>query len=236
MLIHLEFMRLQIMIPRVSYCTALLGLLMAFLAPFSLAQARGDIVRIGDSARDQDYYQSYWQNLREKERQTPRNAPSTPIPSSQATRPLPNNQTILKNLRVRDLRLIYRDPPNRRFRQHITTQFFSSINSDQFGYLSTGHYPDSIYTNGWRLHRPHVSIGAIAGTLTNLNTFPVTVLGVNFKIVDAFGDLIQTGTVYPEPTMVGSRQSVTFQKILEPLAFKKGYEVKLMEPAFILDQ
>jgi hypothetical protein len=232
--VRFQLVRFQKMIPKISCFAALLGL-MAIVSPLSLAQGRGDIVRIGDSPRDQNYYQSYWQNLIDKERLIPRKAQPTPADSAPTTSARSSAQTILKNLKVRDLRLTYSGVPNRRFRQNVTTRFFPDIHSDQPGYIPAESY-SSIHSIYWRPYLPDNYVGLIAGTLTNLNDFPVTVLGVNFKIVDAFGDLIQTGTVYPEPSAVASRQSVTFQKPLYSLSLRKRYEVKLLDPAFILSR
>jgi hypothetical protein len=225
-------MRLQKNIVRVSYCAAVLGWL-AVGSPPCFAQAKGDIVRIGDSVKDQAYYQSYWQNLRINARPIPRSNPSVSPASVQPTSVLLNAQA-LKNLVVQDLRLARSGIPNYRFRQNITTQSFPDIYQRQFEVFPTENYHPFVRFGHERYRSPDTSIGLIAGTLTNLNTFPVTVLGVNFKIVDAFGDLVQTGTVSPEPSLIGPRQSVTFQKPLYSLPSYKRYEVKLLNPAFVL--
>jgi hypothetical protein len=227
---------LQKAILRVSYCAALVGWMA--VSPLSFAQTRGDIVRIGGSAKDQNYYQSYWQNLRAKDAMVPRNnpSPSTPAPSAQTTSVLLSAQS-LKNLRVHDLRLIRSDGPSYRFRQNITAPFFPGIYGGQPDVFVQENDHHSLRFSHERFRSPNNSIGLIAGTLTNLNTFPVNVLSVNFKIVDAFGELIQTGAVSPEPTMINPRQSVTFQKPLYALPLHNRYnryEVRLLNPAFVL--
>jgi hypothetical protein len=224
---------LQKVILRVSYCAALVGL-MAAASPLSFAQTKGDIVRIGGSIKDQNYYQSYWQNLRAQDVMVPRNNPSPLVPTAQPTSVLLNAQS-LKKLRVHDLRLIRSDSPNYRFRQTITTPFFPGIYGGHPDVFVQENYRHSRHFIHERLHSPSNSMGLIAGTLTNLNTFPVKVLSVNFKIVDAFGELIQTGTVSPEPTLISPRQSVTFQKPLYALPLHNRYEVRLLNPAFVLD-
>ncbi len=225
-------MYLQQSILKASYCAAVLGL-MALGSPLSVAQTKGDIVRIGGSVKDQAYYQSYWQNLRIKARPISSNAPSAPPAPTQPTSVLLNAQA-LKNLIVQDLRLDRSGISNYRFREHTTTQFFPDIYQHQPEVFPTESYHPFVHFSHERYRSPDTSIGLIAGTLTNLNTFPVTVLGVNFKIVDAFGDLVQTGTVSPEPSMIGPRQSVTFQKPLYSLPSYKRYEIKLLNPAFVL--
>jgi hypothetical protein len=223
---------LQKVILRMSYCAALVGW-MAAISPLSFAQTKGDIVRIGGSVKDQNYYQSYWQNLRAKDVMGPRNSPSPPAPPTQPTSVLLSAQS-LKNLRVHDLRLIRSDGPNYRFRQNITTPFFPGVYGGQPDIFVQEDYRHSRHFGHERFHSPNNSMGLIAGTLTNLNTFPVKVLSVNFKIVDAFGELIQTGTVSPEPTLISPRQSVTFQKPLYALPLHNRYEVRLLNPAFVL--
>ena len=54
----------------------------------------------------------------------------------------------------------------------------------------------------------------IIGTLTNRNSEMVTVSGVNFEILDARGNLVQTGSASPEPSTLQPGQSVTFKAIL----------------------
>jgi hypothetical protein len=232
---------LQKAILRVSYCAALVGW-MAAVSPLSFAQTfaqtKGDIVRIGGSVKDQNYYQFYWQNLRAKDVMVPRNSPSpsTPATSAQPTSVLLSAQS-LKNLRVHDLRLIRSDGPDYRFRQSITTPLFPGFYGRSADVFVQENYRHSQHFSHERFRSPNNSIGVIAGTLTNLNTFPVNVLSVNFKIVDAFGELIQTGAVSPEPTMISPRQSVTFQKPLYALPLHNRYnryEVRLLNPAFVL--
>jgi hypothetical protein len=225
-------MRSRKNILRIPFCVAVISL-MAVSAPLSFAQPKGDIVRIGDSAKDQTYYRSYWQNLRLRARPMSSRTPSASPASVQPTSVLLNAQA-LKNIKVQDLRLARSGIPNYRFRQNITTQFFPDIYQRQFEVFPPENYHPSVHFSHERYRSPDTSIGLIAGTLTNLNPFPVTVLGVNFKIVDAFGDLVQTGTVSPEPSTIGPRQSVTFQKPLYSLPSYKRYEVKLLDPTFIL--
>jgi hypothetical protein len=225
-------MHLQKNILRASYCAAALGWL-AVSSPPCFAQTKGDIVRIGDSVRDQAYYQSYWQNLRINARPIPRTTPSASPTSGQPTS-VPLNAQVLKNLVVQDLRLARSGIPNYRFRQNIVTQIFPDIYQRQDEVFPTENYHPFVHFSHERYRSPDTSVGLISGTLTNLNTFPVTVIGVNFKIVDAFGDLVQTGMVSPEPSTIGPRQSVTFQKPLYSLPSYKRYEVKLLDPAFVL--
>jgi hypothetical protein len=228
-------MHLKKNILKASCCTAVLGL-MAAEAPLSFAQTKGDIVRIGDSVKDQAYYQSYWQNLRIKAPSTPSNSsnPSSTAPTSvQPTNGLLNSQA-LKKLIVQDLQLARSGIPNYRFRQSIVTPGFSNIYQHPLEVFPIENHHPFVHFSHERYRSPATAAGLISGTLTNLNTFPVTVLGVNFKIVDAFGDLVQTGTVSPEPSMIGPRQSVTFQKPLYSLPLYKRYEVKLLDPAFVM--
>jgi hypothetical protein len=223
---------LQKAILRVSYCAALVGWMTA-VPPLSFAQTKGDIVRIGGSVKDQNYYQSYWQNLRAKDVMMPRDNPSPPAPSAQPTSVL-SSARLSKNLRVHDLRLIRSANPNYRFRQNIKTPFFPGVYGGHPDVFVQEDYRRSLHFSHERFHSSNNSMRLIAGTLTNLNTFPVNVLSVNFKIVDAFGALIQTGTVSPEPTLISPRQSVTFQKPLYALPSHNRYEVRLLNPAFVL--
>ncbi|MBW4553051.1 MAG: FxLYD domain-containing protein [Aphanocapsa sp. GSE-SYN-MK-11-07L] len=70
----------------------------------------------------------------------------------------------------------------------------------------------------------------LIGTLTNGNSQPVTISGVNFKVVDDKGNFIQSGTAVPQPATVGPGQTVTFQTMLSTVPADSGARVILMNP------
>lgn len=72
----------------------------------------------------------------------------------------------------------------------------------------------------------------LSGVLTNDNDIPVTVLAVNYEIVDHQGYLLQTGSAQPEPSTIAPGQSVTFSETLWTVAPDAGYKVRLLDPPF----
>lgn len=171
-----------------------LGLSIALL---SVTQARvlgqEDVVILGNSPAEQDFFRSYWEQLRSIGRPTRTTAPA----QSQSAQPIgganrPNLQALQRNLRVRDLRLAR-----------------------------------IIKLNG---------SSELQGVLTNRNSVPVTVLAVNYRILDAFGNLVQTGSASPEPSTIAPGQSVTFSRTLLTVPVDGGYQVKLARPAFTLEE
>jgi hypothetical protein len=161
---------------------------------FSAVQTRvlgqEDVVILGNSPAQQDFFRSYWDLLRNSSR------PAAPT-QRQSTQPIgganrPNLQALQRNLRVRDLRLAR-----------------------------------IIKLNG---------SSELQGVLTNRNSVPVTVVAINYRILDAFGNLIQTGSASPEPSTIAPGQSVTFSRTLLTIPVDDGYQVKLARPAFTLDE
>lgn len=71
----------------------------------------------------------------------------------------------------------------------------------------------------------------VQGTLSNQNKESVTVSGVNFEILDASGNLVQTGSAVPSPSTLSSGQSVTFKAQMLTVPFK-GKKIRLTNPAF----
>jgi hypothetical protein len=67
----------------------------------------------------------------------------------------------------------------------------------------------------------------IAGTVTNRNPKAVTITGISFQVFDAQGNLLQTGSVVPQPATVGAGQSVTFQQTLTTVPADAGATVRL---------
>lgn len=72
----------------------------------------------------------------------------------------------------------------------------------------------------------------LSGILTNANDIPVTVIAVNYEILDRRGNLLQTGSAQPEPSTIAPGQSVTFSDTLWTIAPDAGYEVRLLDPPF----
>lgn len=75
----------------------------------------------------------------------------------------------------------------------------------------------------------------LSGMLTNENNFPVTVVAVNYEILDRRGDLLQTGSAQPTPRTIAPGQSVTFSEILWTILPRTGYEVRLLDPPFVVN-
>ncbi len=74
----------------------------------------------------------------------------------------------------------------------------------------------------------------LIGTVTNGNSQPVTIAAVNFKIVDANGKLLQSGTAVPQPATVAPGQSVTFQTMLSTVPADSGAKAILTNPPVAL--
>jgi hypothetical protein len=74
----------------------------------------------------------------------------------------------------------------------------------------------------------------LMGTLTNGNSQPVTISAVNFKIVDANGKFLQSGTAVPQPSTVAPGQSVTFQTTLTTVPADSGAKAMLTNPPVAL--
>ncbi len=199
--------------------------------------APANIVKIGDSAAEQQFYQRYWDTLIQ----------SSPLPAARPSateRPvgaLPRRSSydaIARNLRVRDLKLarITQRPLYRGSRRVYSLpkygylEPFSELGG--FGRPFSGLNPHVLGQDRVKVYGPIL----LTGKLSNWNDFPVTVSAVNYKIVNRFGDLVQTGSVYPEPQTILPRQTVTVQQRLFDVPFYGGYEVKLLNPAFILDE
>lgn len=72
----------------------------------------------------------------------------------------------------------------------------------------------------------------LSGVLTNENDVPVTVLAVNYEIVDHQGYLLQTGSAQPEPSTIAPGQSVTFSDTLWTIPPDARYKVQLLDPPF----
>lgn len=72
----------------------------------------------------------------------------------------------------------------------------------------------------------------LSGILTNENDQPVTVIAVNYEILDRRGNLLQTGSAQPKPSTIGPGQSVTFADTLWTIAPDEAYEVRLLDPTF----
>ncbi|WP_299487352.1 FxLYD domain-containing protein [Acaryochloris sp. IP29b_bin.137] len=72
----------------------------------------------------------------------------------------------------------------------------------------------------------------LSGILTNRNDIPVTVLAVNYEILDRSGYLLQTGSAQPKPSTIAPGQSVTFADTLWTIDPDEGYEVRLLDPPF----
>lgn len=74
----------------------------------------------------------------------------------------------------------------------------------------------------------------LMGVLTNSNPAPVTVSGVNFEILDANGNLVQTGSATPEPTTLVPGQSVTFKAELLTIPPDGGYRARLAPSPYVI--
>lgn len=170
---------------------ALLSLLaMLPLALPTIAQAEQDIVIIGETAAQNQQFQSYWQQLINLKQSAERARPKSTVQPKYAARDdrEVKLQKILRNLKVEDIDLDY-----------------------------------IIQLNG----SSHLS-----GILTNENDQLVTVIAVNYEILDRRGNLLQTGSAQPKPSTIGPGQSVTFADTLWTIAPDEAYEVRLLDPAF----
>uniref|UniRef100_B8HUY3 Uncharacterized protein n=1 Tax=Cyanothece sp. (strain PCC 7425 / ATCC 29141) TaxID=395961 RepID=B8HUY3_CYAP4 len=74
----------------------------------------------------------------------------------------------------------------------------------------------------------------LMGSLTNRNAKTVTVSSVNFEVLDAQGNLLQTGSAVPQPATVAPGQTVTFQTTLPTVPPDSGAKVRLGRPAIQL--
>ena len=72
----------------------------------------------------------------------------------------------------------------------------------------------------------------VTGMLTNKNRDAVVVTGVNFEVLDAKGNLVQTGSASPEPSNIQPGQSVTFKSALATIPADSGYTVRLSDFPF----
>jgi hypothetical protein len=209
-------------------------------------------VTIGNSAQEQAFYRDYWNTLLDLRQ---RNRPSTP--SWVVQRPLASTITwppeaLIKNLRVRNLELT---GANRRvitWNRRITRPVVPHSPGWTFLPFPNRPFPNRPFSHRPHPHRPYPYRGnriintwpseyyvsnnrvLLRGTLTNGNAVPVTVLAVNYRILDSFDNLLQTGSLSPEPSTIAPKQTVTLQEELFNLPTANGYEVKLMNPAFVL--
>ncbi|WP_298977557.1 FxLYD domain-containing protein [uncultured Thermosynechococcus sp.] len=74
----------------------------------------------------------------------------------------------------------------------------------------------------------------VTGTVTNNNRQPVTIQAINYEVVGANGELLQTGAATPEPATVAPGQTVTYQKMLPNVPADIGAQVRLSQPAVVL--
>jgi hypothetical protein len=74
----------------------------------------------------------------------------------------------------------------------------------------------------------------VSGSVTNNNRKPVTVSGVNYQVLDANGQVLQTGAAVPKPSTIGPGQTVTFQDTLLTVPADVGAQVRLSNPAVSL--
>lgn len=160
------------------------------LALPTVAQAEQDIVIIGETADQNQRFQSYWQQLLNLNQAAKRARPKSQVQPKYAARDDRDVklQKILRNLKVEEIGLDY-----------------------------------IIQLNG----SSHLS-----GILTNENNQPVTVIAVNYEILDRRGNLLQTGSAQPKPSTIAPGQSVTFADTLWTIAPDEAYEVRLLDPAF----
>ena len=153
------------------------------------AQSEQDIVIIGETADQNQRFQSYWQQLLHlNQTAEPASPQQQPQPQDVAQAQEAKREKMLRNLFVRDLGLDY-----------------------------------IIQLNG---------SSQLSGILTNENDVPVTVLAVNYEILDSSGYLLQTGSAQPEPSTIAPGQSVTFADTLWTISPDQGYEVRLLDPPF----
>ncbi|NJK40656.1 MAG: hypothetical protein HC934_03475 [Acaryochloridaceae cyanobacterium SU_2_1] len=74
----------------------------------------------------------------------------------------------------------------------------------------------------------------LQGSLSNRNKQAVTVSGVNFEVLDASGNLIQTGSAAPRPSTLGPGQTVTFKAELLTVPPDSRYQVRLTRDPFVV--
>ncbi|RMH67771.1 MAG: hypothetical protein D6676_01160 [Cyanobacteria bacterium J003] len=74
----------------------------------------------------------------------------------------------------------------------------------------------------------------VKGTVTNNNRQPVTIQSINYEIVAANGEILQTGAATPEPATVAPGQTVTFQQMLPTVPADSGARVRLSQPPVLL--
>lgn len=74
----------------------------------------------------------------------------------------------------------------------------------------------------------------LQGSLSNRNKQAVTVSGVNFEVLDANGNLIQTGSAAPRPATLGPGQTVTFKAELLTVPPDSRYRVRLTQDPFVI--
>lgn len=74
----------------------------------------------------------------------------------------------------------------------------------------------------------------VTGTVTNNNRQPVTIQSINYEVVGANGQILQTGAATPEPATIGPGQTVTYQQMLPTVPADIGARVRLSQPAVLL--
>ena len=79
------------------------------------------------------------------------------------------------------------------------------------------------------------SSSQVLGTLQNNNDVPVSVASVNFEIVDEDGDLVRTGAVTPQPSIILPGKSVTFNADYLGFPRKASHDIRLSETPFFID-
>lgn len=85
--------------------------------------------------------------------------------------------------------------------------------------------------------KPVIGLGGsseVVGSLTSSNKKPVTVAGVNYEIIDAAGQVIQTGSAVPEPATIAPGQTVTFKDPLLTTSARGDKSIRLSNPAFVI--
>jgi hypothetical protein len=192
-----------------------------------------DIV-IGSSTEEQAYYRAYWDNLLQLKKQSSDHAKPNSNQPSQTTRPVWEYGALAKNLRVRDLQLTDFDRRHRLWIHKTVGRLVPIRRPWPFApFPIVAHRRVRSVTVG-EAESLRGSRMLLSGTLTNGNAFPLKVLAVNYKVLDPFGNLLQTGAVTPDPSTIGPRQTVTLQDLLFAIPLHDSYEVKLMTPAFVL--
>lgn len=74
----------------------------------------------------------------------------------------------------------------------------------------------------------------VSGILTNGNDVSVTIIAVNYQVLDQWGGLLQTGSAQPKPSTIAPGQSVTFADTLWTIPPDSNYKVQLLDPPFVL--